>query len=89
MNCLKRITLIACLACPVCFSFPHFSSLAFAESAATDTKAEKPNKAALEAMLSKCSEEADAKRLFVRSGKGAERKAFRRECMRKMGVEPH
>ena len=43
---------------------------------------------AIEAMLTKCSDEADAKGLFVKSGKGAARKAFRRECMAKMGVVP-
>ena len=44
--------------------------------------------AEIEAFLTKCSQEADEKGLDVKKGKGAERKAYRRECMRKFGVEP-
>lgn len=54
---------------------------------ATDAS-KKPSKEQIKAMLAKCSDEADAKGLFVNKGKGAARKAFRRECMRKKGVEP-
>ena len=45
-------------------------------------------KAQIEAFLSKCSDEADAKGLDIKKGKGAARKAFRRECMHKFGVDP-
>ncbi len=58
---------------------------------ATDTKADtKPKftKAQIEAFLSKCSDEADAKGLSVKKGKAAERKEFRRACMHKFGVDP-
>ena len=48
----------------------------------------RPSKEKIEAMLAKCSEEADAKHLYVTNGKGAARKAFRRECMHRMGVDP-
>ena len=50
--------------------------------------AKKFTKAQIEAFLSKCSDEADAKGLNVKKGKGAERKVFRRECMHKFGVDP-
>ncbi len=48
----------------------------------------KHSKAEIEAFLTKCSQEADEKGLDVKKGKGAERKAFRRECMHKFGVDP-
>ena len=50
------------------------------------TTEKKFTKAQIEAFLSKCSDEADAKGLDVKKGKGAARKEFRRECMRKFGV---
>jgi hypothetical protein len=36
------------------------------------------------AMLAKCSDEANAKGLYVHSGKGEARKAFRAQCVRKL-----
>ncbi len=86
MNPIKILTLVACLAAPLA------ATAAYAEDvkpvAATETAKAKPTKAQIEAMLTKCSDEADAKGLFVKAGKGAARKAFRRECMSKLGVEP-
>lgn len=58
------------------------------EADAGSGSAKKHSKAEIEAMLAKCSDEADAKGLMVTRGKGAERKAFRRVCMRRMGVAP-
>ena len=60
-----------------------------APPAATDAGvAKKPTRAELQAMLKKCSEEADAKGLTVQKGKGEARKAYRRACMSKNGVAP-
>ncbi len=42
----------------------------------------------LGAMLTKCSKEADARGLSVAMGFSDARRAFRRECMSRMGVEP-
>lgn len=64
------------------------ASDAKAESKPTTVAANKRSKAEIEAMLTKCSEEADAKGLLVARGKGAARKAFRRQCMHRMGVDP-
>ena len=86
MNMIKTLSLAACVLAPLA-SVPS----AHAEDvkpAASDASKAKPTKAQIEAMLTKCSDEADAKGLFVKSGKGAARKAFRRECMAKLGVEP-
>ena len=58
-----------------------------AKSGATPAD-KKFTKAQIEAFLSKCSDEADAKGLDIKKGKGAARKAFRRECMHKFGVDP-
>ena len=63
-------------------------------AASADTKSDGPaadkkfTKTQIEAFLSKCSDEADAKGLDIKKGKGAARKAFRRECMHKFGVDP-
>ncbi len=46
------------------------------------------SKAEIEAFLTKCSVEADEKGLTKAKNKLAERKAFRRTCMSKFGVEP-
>lgn len=86
MNPIRTLTLVACLLAPLVVVTSV--SAEDAKPAATQTTKVKPNKAQLEAMLTKCSDEADAKGLFVKSGKGEARKAFRRECMAKMGVEP-
>jgi hypothetical protein len=60
-----------------------------AAAATTSDPAKKTfTKAQIEAFLAQCSAEADARGLDVKKGKGAERKAFRRECMRKLGVTP-
>ena len=59
-----------------------------AEASETKTADKKFTKAQIEAFLSKCSDEADAKGLDIKNGKGAARKAFRRECMHKFGVDP-
>ena len=58
------------------------------DTAAPDTTEKKHlTKAQIEAVLTKCSDQADAKGLFVKAGKGAARKAFRNDCKHKMGVE--
>lgn len=78
MSVVKGFALLTCLAMP-----------ASAMIATCNTSlAAAPNKAALKAMLEKCSREADAKGLDVKAGKVAARKEFRQGCMRKMGVEP-
>ncbi len=85
MNLIKSFVVAACLLAPL--ALVTHASAEDAKTVTSDTKA-KPTKAQIEAMLTKCSDEADAKGLFVKSGKGAARKAFRRECMAKMGVVP-
>ena len=55
-------------------------------SDAKPAEAKKHSRAEVEAFLAKCSQEADEKGLDVKKGKGAERKAYRRECMKKFGV---
>ncbi len=86
MNPIRGLSLVACLAAPLAMA--TIASAEDIKPAATDATKSKPTKAQIEAMLTKCSDEADAKGLFVKSGKGAERKAYRRECMTKLGVQP-
>ena len=101
MSVMKPLTLAAMIA-PLVLG-TAMSRSAFADPAATPTKPaatdaadtktdgkteKKFTKAQLEAFLSKCSEEADAKGLDIKKGKGAARKEFRRECMHKFGVDP-
>ena len=57
------------------------------DAKATDAKP-KFSGAQIKAFLAKCSDEADAKGLDVKKGKGAERKAYRRDCMHRLGVDP-
>ena len=69
---------------------PAAASKAGEEKPAESKPAEKKkfSKAEIEAFLTKCSDEADEKGLTKAKNKLAERKAFRRECMSRFGVEP-
>lgn len=59
-----------------------------AETAATTPDKKTFTKTEIEAFLTKCSVEADEKGLTKAKNKLAERKAFRRTCMSKFGVQP-
>jgi hypothetical protein len=91
MNWVKGFALMIVFSAP---SAGIFTTKALADSA-TDRKpaigATEGSKKLVptKAMLTKCSNEADAKGLFVRTGQSEARKAFRRECVRKlMGIDP-
>ena len=86
MHLIRGLSLIAFLVAPL--GVATIVSAEDTKAAAPDATKAKPTKAQIEAMLTKCSDEADAKGLFVKFGKGAERKAYRRECMTKLGVQP-
>ena len=101
MNVMKSLAIAALIAQPV-LGIVAGSSVAFADPATTASKPadakpaeakadatdKKFTKAQIEAFLTKCSDEADAKGLDIKKGKGAARKVFRRECMHKFGVDP-
>ena len=56
-------------------------------ASAETTIAKKPTKDQMSAYQTKCSEEADAKGLLGKKGKGDERKTFRTACIKKLVAE--
>ena len=97
---MRATTVFALAALCIAFAAPQgFGALAQAAEDAkpADAKPAAPKPAdgkskftgaQIKAFLAKCSDEADAKGLDVKKGKGAERKAYRRECMHRLGVDP-